>query len=68
VKSLIVFVPPLSFLIRFTIVSDGAMSSLVIVHVLLSPAARVTLPLESQSPVIEVVCIPSEVGSFSDTT
>ena len=42
--------PPSLFVTVLTRVRCVNFSSLVIVHVLLSPAANVTLPLESQAP------------------
>ena len=49
-KSSIALVPPLSLTTTFTSVSCGAISSLVIVHVLLSPGCNVIVPSALQSP------------------
>ena len=43
-KSDTVLLPPLSLTTVFTIVSFGEISSFVMVHVLMSPGARVILP------------------------
>ena len=53
VKSLAVAVPPLSLITCLITVSVGATSSLVIVHVFVSPTASVTVPAVVQSPLIE---------------
>ena len=49
-QSALVAVPPSSLTTVLMTVSFGAMSSLVSVHVLFSPAARVTEPVLPQSP------------------
>ena len=50
VKSALTAVPPLSLVTILRGVSFGAMSSLVIVQVLSSPTASVTVPFGAQSP------------------